>query len=61
MRPRRDPLPTMTDSQVLKVASRVLQIQAKENQGVAARLMLDAACRLRSIARRVPLWTDRAR
>lgn len=33
MRSRRAPLPTMTDSQVLKVAARVLQIQAKDSQG----------------------------
>lgn len=59
---RRNPLPSMSDSQVLKAAARVLTIQAKEiGAGLAYQLMVDAACRLRSIARRVPLWTDRAR
>lgn len=65
---RRHPLPTMSDSQVLKTAARLLEGQARDIRLSSERwcrdeayaLLSAAACRLRHIARRVPLWTERA-
>ncbi len=62
---RRNPLPTMSEGQVLKVAARLLEGQAKDIRASsepwcraeAVELLSAAASRLRHIARRVPLWT----
>lgn len=73
MKPRRNgPLKTLSDAEVLRLVARNLHRRARllawpSSAGVTAivsverEVLLDGASRLRSMARRVPLWTDRPR
>ncbi len=47
---RRNPLPDLSDGEVLRMAARLAAQSAKR----------ELAARLHAIARRVPLWTGRA-
>lgn len=50
----KNPLPDMTDSEILRLAARSVLLQGVVRPTYRAAV----ATRLRQIARRVPLWTD---
>ena len=55
----RSPLIQHTDSEVLRMAARHVDREASGMNGVDRQVRRAMAARLRLIARRVPLWTDR--
>jgi hypothetical protein len=59
---RRGPLRELSDGEVLRLVASNLQTRARiapAGERVERLVLVDAAGRLRSIARRVPLWTAR--
>ena len=56
----KNPLPEYTDSEVLRMVAADLDRRANAAEdGSAARFNRVLAAKLRAIARRVPLWTNR--
>jgi hypothetical protein len=56
---RKGPLHRLADSTVLRIAASELQTLSRASLFNRRPRLRDAASRLRAIARRVPLWTDR--
>ena len=54
----KNPLPEMTDGEILRVAAMRYDLAAGAGAVQARRFRRGVAARLRAIARRVPLWTD---
>ena len=54
----KSPLIQHTDSEVLCMTARHVDQEASRMQGIDLGVRRAMAARLRSIARRVPLWTD---
>ncbi len=54
----KSPLMQHTDSEVLRMTARHVDLEAGRMQGVDRQVRRAMAARLRIIARRVPLWPD---
>lgn len=55
----KNPLPDMTDAEILRKVAAIFDYQASKHEGHARRARRALAARLYSLARRVPLWIDR--